>query len=105
MRTVENETEFSETLVKNDIVVVDVGATWCGPCNKFSPEFEKISNVPKYKKVVFLKADADENEFFSDTYSVSVLPTILIFHKGKEAGRIRGGKVDEIKASLDKICK
>ncbi|MDX2343666.1 MAG: thioredoxin domain-containing protein, partial [Acidimicrobiia bacterium] len=42
---------FEETVLNNDIVLVDFWAEWCGPCKSFAPTYEKISE--KYDGVVF----------------------------------------------------
>jgi thiol-disulfide isomerase/thioredoxin len=34
---------FEQTVLNNDIVLVDFWAAWCGPCRAFAPVFDKAS--------------------------------------------------------------
>ncbi len=73
-----NEKEFEEEVLKSNVpVLVDVWATWCGPCRMYSPIVEEVSN--DYDgKIKFVKVDADENENIAAKYGIMSIPTTLL---------------------------
>ncbi|MCO4291875.1 TlpA family protein disulfide reductase [Solitalea sp. MAHUQ-68] len=52
--------EVSLSDFKGKIVLVDVWATWCGPCNKEIPYLKKLEEEFQGKDVVFLGVSVDE---------------------------------------------
>eukprot|EP00854_Cymbomonas_tetramitiformis_P004630 gene4630-5671_t len=42
----------------NELVIVDWNASWCGPCQRIKPEFEKLAQ--KYTTCLFLSIDIQE---------------------------------------------
>ncbi|NNC75785.1 MAG: thiol reductase thioredoxin, partial [Acidimicrobiia bacterium] len=58
MPTVElTKDDFEQTIVDNDLVLVDFWAEWCGPCKSFAPVYEEASN--EHGDVVFAKVDTE----------------------------------------------
>ena len=63
-------------------VIIDIWATWCGPCRIFSPVIEETSK--EYSaKAKFYKLDADENHDIVEKYNIMGIPTVLLFEKGE----------------------
>ncbi len=85
MEAVESVTDASfdaEVLKSGAPVVVDVWATWCGPCRMYSPVIEEVAK--EYKgKIRFVKLDADENEKTVQKYEIMSIPTTLLVEKGQ----------------------
>ena len=79
--------EFKE-VIKEGKVVVDLFATWCGPCKMLSPILDEISE--EISTTDFYKIDVDENEDIAREYNVMSIPTILIFENGKLINKIVG---------------
>jgi len=76
-----------EVLAENQITLVDFWATWCGPCRKLSPLIDEIAE--EYKgKVKFVKIKADENLQAAQKYSISGVPSLLIFKNGEPVERM-----------------
>ena len=62
-------------------VVLDVYASWCGPCLKFAPTYEELSNTYG-DKFHFLKVNLDTVPEIKDQYGITSLPTFLLFDVG-----------------------
>ncbi|MCD8377750.1 MAG: thioredoxin [Candidatus Gastranaerophilales bacterium] len=84
------EETFEAEVLKSDVpVVVDFGAKWCGPCRKLSPVLDEIETILDTKAKI-VKIDADENRELLKQYSVSGLPSLLIFKNGEPVERMAG---------------
>ncbi len=77
---------FDSLLRKQPFVMVDVYATWCGPCQKMAPAIEKLRQEFAGKTTI-LTINADTEKPFLAAYQVDELPTLLIFRNGKLADR------------------
>lgn len=81
--------EFDEILNSKDVCICDFSASWCMPCRMMAPIMEDISD--KYKrKYLFYQIDIDSAEDLAEKYKVDVVPTVIVFKKGKELARISG---------------
>ena len=84
--------EFKE-VIKEGKVVVDLFATWCGPCKMLSPILDEISEEVTTTK--FFKIDVDDNEDIAREYNVMSIPTVLVFKDGELTNTIVGLKSRE----------
>jgi thioredoxin 1 len=103
----ENVVEFtdenfeSEVLKSSTPVLVDFWAEWCMPCRMLAPTIEKIAK--DYQgKVKVGKLDTDANRDVAAKYSISAIPTVILFREGQVAQKFVGlRKEQEFKAALD----
>ena len=70
---------FEETVTRNDMVVVDFWAPWCGPCRGFEPVFEAASE--KHKDIVFAKVNSDEQQELSAAFNIRSIPFLMFFRE------------------------
>ena len=93
----------SEVLEASEPVMVDFWAPWCGPCRVLSPTIVKLAD--EYKgKIKVGKMNTDENQDTPGGLRISAIPTVLIFHGGKEVDRLVGVNSEtKFKASLEKL--
>lgn len=79
---------FQETVTKEGVVALDFWAEWCGPCKRFSPIFESVSE--KHEDVVFGKVDTEAQQELAAALEIQSIPTLMVFRDGillsREAG-------------------
>lgn len=77
------EQNFEAEVLKSELpVMVDFGATWCGPCRMIAPYMEQLSDEFAGKAVV-AKVDVDECPGIAAKYGIRNVPTVLIFKNGE----------------------
>ena len=70
---------FEDVVTKNDIVLVDFWAPWCGPCKGFAPVYEAASE--KHPGVAFAKVNTEDEQELAGHFAIRSIPTIMIFRE------------------------
>lgn len=70
-------------------VVVDFWAPWCAPCRAMAPAFAAAAAAlePHYR---FAKIDTEEQHALAGRFGIRSIPTLAIFHRGREIARQSG---------------
>ena len=79
----------AEVLSSTTPVLVDFGATWCGPCKQLAPIVEQIA-VEYAGKIKVAAVDVDEARETAMKYGIMSVPTVLLFKDGKVADQFVG---------------
>lgn len=93
------DSTFFQIINKFPIMLVDFWASWCGPCRMMSPIIDQIGK-DYLGKLVVGKINVDENPLITRQFSISSIPTLMLFKSGKEVNKIIGSvsknKIDEM---------
>ena len=91
----------AEVMEYPGLVLVDVWATWCGPCRLMAPLMDwAASTYGDGLKVG--KLEADPNPTSRDALQVQGLPALVLFRNGQELARHEGAMAQpQLKAFLD----
>lgn len=106
MATIEITSQnFEETIEKNDIVIVDFWAEWCGPCKSFSPIYEEVSS--KYEDIVFGKIDTEAEQELGGHFQIRSIPTLMIFREQvvlfSQPGMMNANQLEEVIGKVQEI--
>lgn len=96
-----NDKNFDEEVLKSDqVVLVDMFATWCEPCQVMSPLIDELAeeNLPNVK---VCKLNIDDYGDIAVSYGVMSIPTFLIFKNGEVVKSFVGiTDINEIKEAI-----
>lgn len=78
-----SERNFEAEVMASQVpVLVEFGATWCGPCKTVEPELRAFAEeMASRAKVV--QVDIDQSPTLAQTLGVRSVPTFVVFHGGR----------------------
>jgi thioredoxin 2 len=89
-RPVTLDTASFDRHAKADLpLVVDFWAEWCGPCKMVAPVVEQLAGEMN-ARLRFGKVDVDAQQELAARYQIRSIPTMAIFHRGREIARQAG---------------
>jgi|GEM_PF-209236 len=71
---------------ENKILIIDFTASWCGPCHKMDKESWSQPSVERWVKdnAVAVQVDVDLDKPTAQSFKINAMPTVVVFHSGKE---------------------
>ena len=93
---------FEQTVLNNDIVLVDFWAAWCGPCRAFAPVFDKASAT--HPDIIFGKVDTEAEQSLAATARITSIPTLMAFREGilvfSQPGSLPASALEQVIAQI-----
>lgn len=84
------EEDFDRTVRKASVpVLVDFYADWCAPCRMVAPLMDEIAKR-SVGRLLVAKVDTDRAPSVALTLGIQSIPTVILFHGGKETRRAVG---------------
>jgi thioredoxin 2 len=81
---------FAEVVEQSTLpVVVDLWATWCGPCRMVSPALERVAQELA-GKMKLVKVDVDQSPKLAERFTVQAVPTLMVVRGGNVIARQAG---------------
>ena len=85
------------------LVVIDMSASWCGPCKKIAPAYEELAEMYK-GMVTFVHVDVEEPALIDeeDFQDVRGVPTFKFFKDGKKVDEFSGANIKRVHELVQK---
>ena len=82
--------DFAEVAERAPVpVLVDLWATWCGPCRMVSPALERLA-TERAGELKLVKVDVDKAPRLSQRFEVRAVPTLMVLRDGEVLARQPG---------------
>jgi putative thioredoxin len=90
---------------KEQPVIVDFWAPWCGPCKQLTPTIEKVVREAK-GRVKLVKINIDENPAVAGQLRVQSIPAVFAFVDGRPVDGFMGALPEsQVKQFIDRLGK
>ncbi|MFH0702136.1 MAG: thioredoxin [bacterium] len=85
-----SDATFEQEVKNSELpVLVDFWAPWCGPCRRIAPIIDEIAEEFQ-GRIKVVKLNTDENVRTAQEYSISGIPSLIIFKNGEAVERLVG---------------
>lgn len=101
--TVQNFMEEVIEASKQQAVIVQFWAPWCGPCKQLGPVLEKV--VAEKKNIRIAKVNIDENQEIAAQMRVQSVPTVFGLIEGRPVDAFAGAQPESaVRQFVDKLA-
>lgn len=96
-----NDKWFQEHVLSSQVpVLVDMTATWCGPCQAMKPAIHDIEKAYGSRLKV-VEIDVDEHQYLKEFFRVNGIPRLIVIKDGQiQADQVGGRSYYQIVAML-----
>ena len=97
-----NKESFEKLTTQSEkAVLIDFWATWCGPCQKLTPELEKLAEEFPELIIGKISVEDQENVQLAASLEVNSIPALFFYRNGKLEKQLVGYmSKDQLKSQL-----
>ena len=97
-----NKESFEKLTTQSEkAVLIDFWATWCGPCQKLTPELEKLSQEFPELIIGKISVEDQENVQLAASLGVNSIPALFFYRNGQLEKQLGGYmSKDQLKSQL-----
>ncbi len=89
---------------RNQVVLVDFWAPWCGPCKQLTPVLEKVVNASN-GKVKLVKMNIDDHPAVAGQLGIQSIPAVIAFKDGQPVDGFMGALPEsKVREFIDKVA-
>jgi thioredoxin-like negative regulator of GroEL len=96
--------EFKEYVNRNKFCLVKVSASWCKPCKRMKPLFEKLVGTLN-NKVHIVLVDADDGMDIYSYLKCKSIPYMVLYVDGQPTHILMSSKDDQVTTFFSKVRK
>jgi thiol-disulfide isomerase/thioredoxin len=96
-----NEDSLQDLVSKNEKVIVQFSASWCGNCRIIKPKFKKMAS--ENENITFVLVDAENSPESRKLANVSNLPTFATFVNGILVNQTQTNKAEVLAELVNEI--
>ena len=94
--------DFDTVVKRDDLVLVDFWAPWCGPCLAIAPVLEELA-AEYGDTLTVAKIDIDQHQMKASTFGVRAIPTLVLFKGGEPFDTLVGVQTrSSLAAAIDR---
>lgn len=81
---------------KDNIIIVDFWAEWCGPCRLLSKQLEKVAEETSDNIIIAkINVEEEENRDLVSEYKIRSIPAVFLYKEGEKIHEFTGLKQKE----------